>query len=82
MINNSITSWFLGTCVMEDAAFDTRNLYRPGKSETRGQCIHSKTYPSKGTAIECLSDEDSMTGVACLAALSGCGMRVWRRSLQ
>ena len=76
MINNPIAGWFLGTCFMEDAAFDTRNLHRPGRSEARGQCIQSKTYPSKGIAIECLSDRNSMTDVAYMPALSGCGKRV------
>ena len=73
MINNVVSRWFLGTYVLKDAAFDTRNLRRPGKYEARGQCIQSKTYPPKAIAIEYLSEGDSITGVVYMPALGGCG---------
>ena len=78
MINNSVSGWFLETYVKKDAAFDTRNLYHPGEYQSRGFCIQSKKYPSKGIAIEYLytSDGDSITGVIYMLALGGCGERI------
>ena len=63
MINNIISGWFLEAYVTRDASFDTRNLYHPGKYQARGFCLQSKRYPSKGIAIEYLSDGDNITGV-------------------
>ena len=76
MINNIVTGWFLGTYVIRDANFDTRNLHQPGKYQARGQCIQSKAYPSKAIAIEYFSDGDSITSVAYMLALGGCGERI------
>ena len=78
MINNTVSDWIIRTYVKKDAAFDTRNLHHPGEDQARGFCIQSKSYPSKGIAIEYLytSDGDSITGVIYMLALGGCGERI------
>ena len=75
MINIIITGWFTGSYVLADANYDVENLYPPGEMQARGQCIQSKTYPTRGIAIEYFLDSDSITRVTYMPALAGCGRR-------
>ena len=72
-IADVIARWFLGIYVLEDAAFDTQNRHHPTENEARGECIQSRTYPSKGIVIEYINEGDSITSVFYMLAFSGCG---------
>ena len=72
MINNVLTSWFMGSYVLDDARYDIRALRKPGIDQARGDCIVSLTYPTKGIAIEYVSDGAGITGVI-YAPTYGCG---------
>ena len=73
MIADVVARWYLGSYVLEDAAFDTRNRHHPTEYEARGECIQSRTYPSKGIVIEYVTEGDSITSVFYMLAFSGCG---------
>ena len=73
MNNRLISSWFLGTYVLKDADFDTEKTYPPGDYQARGECIQSKTYPTKSIAVEYLRREKSITGVLHMLNIGGCG---------
>lgn len=73
MINLRISSWYLQTYVKRDAKFDVDNLRPNGKYEARGKCIQSKTYPSKGIAVDYVTNGRSITHVYHTMALAGCG---------
>ena len=73
MIKRTITSWFLGTYVLKNANFDVEQIYPPGEYQSRGECIQSKTYPSKGIAIEYFSYDTGIPGVTYMQSLGGCG---------
>ena len=53
--------------------FDTEKTYPPGDYQARGECIQSKTYPTKSIAVEYLRREKSITGVLHMLNIGGCG---------
>ncbi len=78
MINTHISTWYLGTCVIKNAKFDIDTLRLPGKYEIRGKCIQSRTYPSKGIAVDYLTRNGSITQVYHTMALLSKNRRIPR----
>ena len=72
-INIVIAGWFTGSYILEDANYDVDTFSPPGEMQARGRCIRSRTYPTKGIAIEYFSDGNSITGVTYMPAIMGCG---------
>ena len=72
-VNRHVSRWYLGTHVLRDARFDTKNLRPAGRSQSRGKCIQSREYPSKGIFIEHFANDDGITKVVHMMGLRGCG---------
>lgn len=70
-IRKVVSRWFLGTYFRKDAWFRNNKIHRP-KIESRGECIRSLKYPSKGIVLDYFTADGNIAKVLHMTSTLGC----------